>query len=556
MKSVRLALVAVIPLCALLLGLLWLQRDAVPVLHAALPEITLALEPAGWPPPHQNLSESADRDSGSADMDADDANVVVVWAEGSSAQGLNDGVILMAWSRAEDSTWRTLMVPPEGNVGYVHYHPTVALAGATAHVAWVREHTEGTGRGNTQIRYARCSLVSGACGDYVGITADDRAYARLAPDIAVDPLGVPHVVWVQQQDARIGAVWYNNRVGGTWGAPEQVSGVSTSTACEYTQDNPAVAVDDKHVYVTWDENVRRCTGDRGTAGIYFRLRGNSIGAAGSGINWWPQGGEPWGKQLSEAAATSLAAPYQVDGFPAIGVGEGWAYVVWERLAYSETLPLYGAVYTYSLAYRVYTGTVPQRDWWPGGGSTDRWAVLPFTATSATDTAEYYAGLRPALNMVGRMPHVAWHHWDASALFASALLAEDELAPLGELPSEHLVDSQHPYKVSYATYRSGTDSLDLEGARTNWVSRTLHVFGSDRILAWPSMALASTDGGRTHVLHAALHQRREFVPAAGSYAWDVMYTNDTVYYSLYFPVVFKRASVGRTEATNARSVGVP
>jgi hypothetical protein len=547
LKSLRLALVAVIPLCALFLGLLGLQRDSIPVLHAALPEITLAVQAAGWPPPHYNLSASADRDSGSADMDADGGNVVVVWAEGSSAQGLNDGVIMMAWSRAGDSTWRTLVVPPEGNVGYVHYHPTVALAGATAHVAWVREDTEGAGRGNTQVRYARCSLISGACGNYAGITADSQTYAHLAPDIAVDPLGVPHVVWVRQQAARIGTVWYNNRVGGAWGALEQVSG--GSTACPYTQDNPAIAVDGKHVYVTWDENVRSCAG---MAGIYFRLRGNSTGASGSGINWWPQGGDPWGKQLSQAASTSLAPPDQIDGFPAIGVGEGWVYVLWERLAYSQTVPLYGAVYTYSLAYRVYTGTVPQRDWWPGGASAERWAVLPFTATSATDTAEYYAGLRPALDMVGRTPHIAWHHWDASALLAAGA----ELGPLGELPSEHLVDSQRPYRVSYATYRSGTDPLDLDGARAGWVSKTLQVFGSDRILAWPSLALASTDGGRTHVLHAALHQRKEFVPAVGSYAWDVMYTNDTVYYSLHFPAVFKRASVGRTGATSARSVGEP
>ena len=550
MKSVRLALVTLIPLCALLLGLLWLQRDAVPVLQAAPPEIALAAEPAGWPPPHHNLSGSADRDSGSADMDADGGNVVVVWAKGSSARELNDGVIRMAWSRAEDSRWRTLVVPPEGTAGYVHYHPAVALAGATAHVAWVREDS----RGNTQIRYARCSLVSGICGNYARITDEDQTYARLAPDIAVDPLGVPHVVWVRQQDARIGTVWYNNRVGGTWGVPEQVSG--GSTACAYTQDNPAIAVDGQHVYVTWDENVRRCVGTTGTAGIYFRLRGNSSSAAGSGASWWPRG-EPWGKQLSQAASTSLAPPDQIDGFPAIGVGEGWVYVLWERLAYSQTLPFYGAVYTYSLAYRVYTGTAPQQDWWPGGASADRWAVLPFTSTSATDTAEYYAGLRPSLDMVGRTPHVAWHHWDASALFASALgAAEKELEPLGELPSEHLVDSQRPYKVSCATYRSGTDPLDLEGARASWVSRTLQVLNSDRILAWPSLAFASTDGGRTHVLHAALHRRSDFVPADESYAWDVMYTNDVVYYSVYLPLVFKSAVVGRTGATGAHSVGEP
>ena len=548
LRSVRLALVALIPVCVLVLGLLWLQNNAIPASRAAPPERTLVVAPAGWPPSHQNLSKSADRDSGSAVIDADGGNVVVVWAEGSSARGLNDGVIKMSWSRVEDSTWLTRVVPLEGDVGYVHYHPAVALDGTTAHVVWVREDTAGTGKGSTQIRYAQCSLSAGACGDSVRISPDDGAYARLAPDIAVDPFGVPHIVWVRQQGALTGTVWYNNRVGGEWNTPEQVSG--GSAACEYTQDNPAIAVDDKHVYVTWDENVRHCAGARGTAGIYFRLRGSTSSAAGSGTSWWPQS-EPWGKQLSQAAATSLAAPDQVDGFPVIGAGEGWVYVLWERLAYSETLPFYGTVYTYSLAYRGFTGTVAQQDWWPGGASADRWAVLPFTDTSATDTAEYYAGLRPMLDMVGRTPHVAWHHWDAPVLSA----AEDELSLLDELPNEHLVDSHYPYKVSYATYRSGVDPRDLDGARVSWVSRTVQVFDTDRILAWPDLALASTDGGRTHVLHAAVHRRREFVPADQSYAWDVLYTNDNVYNSIYFPVLFKRF-FQESSIPGGRSAGGP
>ncbi len=232
------------------------------------------------------------------------------------------------------------------------------------------------------------------------------------------------------------------------------------------------------------------------------------------------------------------------------MGEGWAYVMWERLAYSQTLPLYGTVYTYSLAYRVYTGTLPHKDWWPGGASVDRWAVLPFTATSATDTAEYYAGLRPALDMVGRTPHVVWHQWEAPKLSA----ASAELELLGELPSEHQVDSQHPYRVSYATYRSGVDPSNLDGARASWVSRTLQVLNSDRILAWPAVALDSTDGGRTHVLHAVMHRRREFVPADQSYAWDVVYTNDNQYHSVYLPVVFNRALVGGK--TSSRSASGP
>jgi hypothetical protein len=535
-KPVRLALVVAVPLCVLVLGLLWLQYGTVVESHAAPPGATLAAVTNRWPPVQQNLSQSADRDSGGAATDADGGNVVVVWAEGSSAQGLNDGLIKMAWSRAEDSTWRTLVVPAQ-RTGFVHYHPTVALYGATAHVVWVREDILDPGKGNTQIRYAQCNLVSGVCDNYAGITPEDRAYARLAPDIAVDPSGVPHVVWIQQQGAMTGTVWYNNRVGGSWSisSPERVSGGSTS--CAYTQDNPAIAVDDQHVYVTWDENVQRCVGSGGTAGIYFRQRSDVTSASGSGSGWWP-GGEPWGKQLSQAAATFETSPDQIDGFPAIGVGEGWVYVLWERFVYSRTLPVYGAVYTYSLAYRVYTGTLPQDDWWPGGASADRWATLPFTSASATDLAEYYAGLRPALDIAGRTPHVVWHAWSAPSISA----AREELDLLGELPSEHLVDSRYPYKVSYATYRQGVDPRDLEQGQASWVSTTVQVLNSDHILAWPALAWEAGDDSRTSRMHIALHQRQGFVAADDSYAWDVLYTNDDVYYAVYLPAMLKQASV--------------
>jgi hypothetical protein len=110
-----------------------------------------------------------------------------------------------------------------------------------------------------------------------------------------------------------------------------------------------------------------------------------------------------------------------------------------------------------------------------------------------------------------------------------------------LASERLVDSQHPYRVSYATYRAGADPGDLEKAHTSWVSKTLEVFGSDRILAWPAVAMAPTDVGGTHVLHAAMHRRRQFVDEDQSYAWDVVYTNDRVYHSVYLPMLFRQSA---------------
>jgi hypothetical protein len=69
-----------------------------------------------------------------------------------------------------------------------------------------------------------------------------------------------------------------------------------------------------------------------------------------------------------------------------------------------------------------------------------------------------------------------------------------------------------------------------------VSKTVQVFASDRILARPALALATTDGGQTYDLHIAVHKRQGFVDGDDSYAWDVVYTNDAEYHIIYLPVV--------------------
>jgi hypothetical protein len=348
---------------------------------------------------------------------------------------------------------------------------------------------------------------------------------RLAPDIAVDASGVPHVVWTRQISEQLSVIFYNNYYGETWDNPVDISG--HGSGCLYTQHNPAIALDNSRVYVVWDENVGSCAAES-TAGIYFRQRTQISVPSGEGT--WIPDGDPWGKQISSAAPDTQGSPAAVDGFPTLDVGAGYVYVMWERLAYSQTLPFYGGIYTYSLPYRVYTGTVPSSDWWPGGAATDQWAVLPFTSTSATDTADFYEGLRPSLKMVGSVPHVVWHHWDFTM---PARLSEVEAQ--SPLPDEYLVDALNPYRVSYATYRPGTNARNLPNAQHRWISETLTVMESDQILASPSLALSSFEG-TTYQLHVAVHRRGNYVPADRSFGWDVWYTNDIIFDYQYLPLV--------------------
>jgi len=521
-----------IPLCALVLGLLWLQSSV----DAATPLPTLPPTAAGaesestaagyWPPLHQDLSRSPERDSGGADIDADGGSVVVVWAEGSSAEGQNDGLVKIAWRVQGASQWRTRVVPQQID-GFAHYQPAVALQGQNAHVVWVRLDVEGPGTGNNRISYSRCRLDTGICTSPIGVSPEGAAYSRLAPDIAVDAEGTPHVVWVRQSHEQIGRILYNNRIRGVWNTPETISG--GNTFCEYSQDNPAIAVDSQRIYVVWDENVETCSAEK-TAGIYFRQRDQIERPSGVGT-WSPQGSPP-GKQLSVAPLDARTSSANVDGFPTLDAGGGVVYVMWERLALTQTLPFYGAVYTYSLPYRVYKGDAVDTDWWPGAAA-DQWAVLPFTSTSATDVADYYEGLRPSLKLVGPVPHVVWHQW-----VAPQRTQLNELDPQAELPDEFLVDERHPYRVSYATHRPGTNSWNLPQAQSRWVSQTLYAMGTDHIFASPALALSSLDGGDTYNLHVALHRRGDYVPQEGSFGWDVWYTNDGTFYSHYMPITVR------------------
>jgi hypothetical protein len=535
-------LVVVLPLSALVLCALLLRSSA----QAAPPGIGQSGATGVWPPFHENLSQSGERASNSADIEAEGDTIVVAWAEGRTTSQLNNGVVMLAWKRGANDDWHTQVVGESyEQTGFAHYQPAVALDGGTqtAHVIWVREDTEGASKDRKWVRYAQCDLVSGACTGHAFVSRSvGQIEPLVAPDIAVDGHGVPHAVWAQENAARIKYITYNNRVGGGWHTPQRISGNSADDSQldpAFSQDNPAVAADAGRVYVVWDENFAQTL--YGYAGIYSRVRDNVTSPPSSdpSTHWEPDlDPPPLGMQLSETDPSGLptSAPH-VDGYPAISVGDGWAYVMWERFVVSKTVAFYG-VYTYTLPYRVLTDPAqPETGWWPGGYTASEWATMPYTVASAADTGDYYPGVRPSLHMVGKEPHVVWHQWYPPGSVRSAgeeLAATAGVAPSGELTNEYLVSESAPYRVSYATYQAGTDPSNLEAAKTRWVSETVRFYGSDHVLSWPDVALASTDGGTTQSLHVAVHYRQAYKD--GSYGWDVCYANDGSFHQNYLPVL--------------------
>jgi hypothetical protein len=434
----------------------------------------------------------------------------------------------MATRQGPADTWHKFRVPLSSEWdSFDHYQPAVALgvedSSLIAHVVWVRQDAGSSSAGHTVINYARCTIGGTVCSEYHSITTRQSSIVYLAPDVALDASGVPHVVWVQEDAGQIGVIMYNNRAGGQWGTSEKVSyGLPP-----YDQDSPTVAADGQYAYVAWDENI----GYGDDAGIYFRRRSSVSIRSGSGGATWDPAGLPTGKQLSVPASVGEGvASFDIDGLPTIDVGDGWAYVMWQRLVGVEG-GLFQTKYSYQLAYRVYTGTLPQDHWWPGGSGASEWATLPYVGTSLANSGDFYGGLQPSIQLVGKQPHVVWHQWYATAA--------NQVHLSGDIGSEFLVSSQQPYKVSYAWYKAGTDPTNLPAARNNWVSKSLKVLQTDRILAAPRLAMVSTGSGTPPDLHVALLQRQGYDSSSASFAWDVWYTNGSSFHRNYLPVLFRR-----------------
>jgi hypothetical protein len=272
--------------------------------------------------------------------------------------------------------------------------------------------------------------------------------------------------------------------------------------------------------VAWDENYK---GSKADAGIYVRRRNQITPTAQSSLVLWTTTSE----QISDAGSKNDPL---IDGFPTIGIDEehDWLYVMWQRLEQQRCNLLGTCVYTYSLPYRVLTGTEMTQDWWPGIGTKAR-AYVPFTSTSAvSETTDYYTGLAPTLEMVGSKPHLVWHH-SSPAVGGGGGEGEQGNANSLDVGVQEVNEALlSPYLVSYAHVISG------ELGSAVWVSTTVSTRAiPEAVRFWtgPDLAVAPY-GGETY-LHVVVHQRN---PSGSQYAWNVWYVNEYDFYWLYMPAL--------------------
>lgn len=125
----------------------------------------------------------------------------------------------------------------------------------------------------------------------------------LAPDIAVDRLAAPHVVWEEQREVARGADIYHSvrRADGSWTAATRVNGDTGHTA----QHTPRIAESPQFMAAVWED-----------------LRGGNPDIF---VAWLPVGSLDWGAERRVNNDTGSAVQTQPD--VALDVN-GNAYVVW------------------------------------------------------------------------------------------------------------------------------------------------------------------------------------------------------------------------------------
>jgi len=446
-----------------------------------------------------------------------------VWTEGSQVGTAGDNPngnvrLKFKWG---SGAWTLLTVWPYLQEGDPKgYDPSVALHGDVAHVVWAVKTADAVP--NYVIYYLGWNLGTNRCAKNPNASVDicreqvskSNSNSKTYPQIAVDANGVPHVVWAEKPGVEW-HIYYDNRNGDTWwddprsATDERISSLTPSAEHFFEHTHPVIAADDRYVYVAWDLDDRatsQCWGNR--SGIHFRLRTTIGQPADPDLALWAPPTDGEGKRLSKTGGQCATGMY---GWPTIDVEQGRAYAMWQYLRDEQDLGAY-SIYTYSLQYRVFTGTTDSGEqvWWPSiaAGAYESPDEVAWDSTSLyaeTSDHAYYSGLRPSIDVVGSggviTPHVVWHAWTPPAGGGGG---GERLASVGPQASEEpYVTQQWPYRVYYAYARYAIpgefDSID-------WIDWpiTVTVGQWDRILSWPDVAIVHS-GGR-YDPHFAVHRR--------------------------------------------------
>lgn len=445
-----------------------------------------------------NLSQTSDQVSAHPDLavTADGATVVVVWTE-RYRDDFDGRVYLRAVSETGGGWGNKIEVFPDGSPAEIvkaEDVAAVAVAGTTAHVAYIVRGFEDGSLARTEVRYRTCSLPSGPCEtgwQSVYIENNVNFFVGRA-DIALDAEGDPHVVWAKyNQEKTQREIWYNTPNGGTWiGNTFLVDSTSWAEEDPPIERAPAIACEGGYAHVVWED----LSGDAHV--VRYRRRNDASGVWDDAeIIMSPDAGRPAGN-------------------PDVAAGAGQVFVV------LDWHPISGQPY-YTPLYRrsAVTDTMDFGDLLVVG--TDHLYLeigveSYYPSDPRAGEYKYTWDLQPsiALNDDG-WPAVAWH------------------AQRRDSPGE--------YEIHYSYAVAGTIT------QVNWITPTVLSFGQGDLLGSPAIGVGRSSGGAfTSVEELASddeqHQHIVYMRNLSASAWDVYYDGDEweEYPHVFMPVITRNA----------------
>lgn len=445
-----------------------------------------------------NLSQTSDQVSAHPDLavTADGATVVVVWTE--RYRDDFDGRVYLRVASETGGNWgNKIEVFPDGSPAEIvkaEDVAAVAVAGTTAHVAYIVRGFEDGSLARTEVRYRTCSLPSGPCEtgwQSVYIENNVNFFVGRA-DIALDDEGDPHVVWARYNQAKTERkIYYNSRsTGGTWPNFLEVDSTSWAEEDPPIERAPAIACEGGYAHVVWEDL------SGGVHLVQYRRRNDTSGV--------------WDDVLQPPIMNPDAD--QPAGNPDVAAGAGQVFVV------LDWHPISGQPY-YTPLYRrsAVTDTVDFGDLLEVGTDNSYLAVTNYYPSDWREGEyKYLWDLQPsiALNDDG-WPAVAWH--------------------------AQKISSPEEYEIHYSYAFTGTDTT------VGWITPTVLSFGQGDLLGSPAIGVGRSSGGAsTSVGELASddeqHQHIVYMRNLSASAWDVYYDGDEweEYPHVFMPVLTRNA----------------
>jgi len=447
--------------------------------------------------------------------------VVAVWTQGPGTHlARHFGPVKLGWISDSAAAWDTMTV----DVGPANA-VAVAVAGSTAHIAWVH-HSDLP----KDVYYTSCDLsqASPACASKE-LVAEGGAGGIVSQvsqvDLALDQSGTAHIIWAEGDNR--GIYHSYKTVGQNWASK---TFVDTS---EGISDFPAIAVNhfdgEDYAHVVWAQQL-------GDISPYHVAKYNRW----DGVQWMVDPSQLAGEQDYPARNLSIAA----DDY-------GNVYVVWDLLVdYDEYKREYviGQAHSDDNGNRLSWPFLPRT--YPGGDARGSSGAVIFKsgeeATSPEpETGEYAHFLRPHISLAASgtltvpVPVLAWH--------AQVLLDKGDEPELAQLVAQ----PAHKVFWTYAT-KPGSDAFgDLFWASdgvittTDYITLSLNFCGDLEMntnSATPHLAIAGdlnnvkdggVTGGEDH-LHAVYHEEID------DGIWGVFYSSNVTVNCLrvYLPLVLQ------------------